>query len=80
MERLFRTVKIKDRLPDMRQRVMFLDENYKDEYMLQYNPKEKIEIKKDKFIEIQECHFVTDYLTNNFTHWLEEITDFGNKS
>lgn len=73
MERLFRTVKISERLPNMGKRVMFLDEGYKDEIMHDYHPQEKIEIKKNKFIEIQECHFVTDYLKNNYTHWLEQI-------
>lgn len=73
MERIFRTVKIKDRLPDMGQRVMFLDEGYKDEIMHDYHPHEQIEIKKNKFIELQACHFVTDYLKNNYTHWLEEV-------
>jgi hypothetical protein len=73
MERTFRTVKISDRLPDMTKRVMFIDENYKDGMMHDYNPKEIVEIKKGKFIEIMHCHFVTDYLKNNFTHWLEEV-------
>jgi hypothetical protein len=74
IKRLFRTVKIKDRLPDMGKRVMFLNENYQREFMVDYHPNEKIEIKKNKFIEIMDCHFVTDYLKNNYTHWLEEIT------
>lgn len=73
MERIFRTVKISDRLPDMGKRVMFIDENYKGEMMHEYNPKEKVEIKKNKFIEIKDCHFATDYLKNNYTHWLEEV-------
>lgn len=73
MERIFRTVKISDRLPDLGKRVMFLDENYKGEMMHEYNPKEKVEIKKNKFIEIKDCHFATDYLKNNYTHWLEEV-------
>lgn len=73
MERIFRTVKISDRLPDMKQRVMFIEENYQGEMMHDYHPNEKIEIKKGKFIEIMNCHFVTNYLQNNFTHWLEEI-------
>ena len=74
MGRLFRTIKIKDRLPDMGKRVMFLNENYQGEFMQDYHPNEKIEIKKNKWIEMQECHFVTDYLQNNFTHWLEEFS------
>ena len=73
MERIFKTVRIKDRLPDMGKRVMFLNENYQGEFMHDYNPKEKIEIKRNKFIEIQECHFITDYLKNNYTHWLQEV-------
>lgn len=73
MERIFRTVKISERLPDMGKRVMFLNENYKNDFMHDYNPKEKIEIKKNKFIEIMECHFVTNFLQNNYTHWLEEV-------
>ncbi len=73
MDKLYRTVKIKDRLPNMGQRVVFLNENYENQFMHVYEPKEKIEIKKGKFIEMMECHFVTDYLKNNFTHWLEEI-------
>jgi hypothetical protein len=73
MERLFRTVKISDRLPNLGKRVMFLDENYQDEFMQDYHPNEKLEIKKNKFIEMMECHFVTDYLKNKYTHWLEEV-------
>jgi hypothetical protein len=73
MERIFRTVKISDRLPNMGKRVMFLDENYQGEFMQDYHPNEKVEIKKNKFIEMMECHFVTDYLKNNYTHWLEEV-------
>jgi hypothetical protein len=71
--RTFKTVKISDRLPDFGKRVIFLDQRYKGEYMLEYDPHEKIEIKKGKFIEMMECHFVTDYLKNNFTCWLEEV-------
>jgi len=29
MERIFKTVRIKDRLPDFGQRILFLNENYK---------------------------------------------------
>jgi len=73
MERTFRTVKVKDRLPDLGKRVLFLDENYKGEFMAEYLPDEKIEIKKGKFIEIKDCKTATDFLINNFTCWLEEI-------
>jgi len=73
MERTFRTVKIKDRLPDLGKKVLFLDENYKGEFMAEYLPDEKIEIKKGKFIEIKDCKTATDFLINNFTSWLEEI-------
>jgi hypothetical protein len=52
MERLFKTVKISDRLPNMGQRVMFLDVNYDGEIMHNYNPSERVEIKKDKFIQL----------------------------
>ncbi len=73
MSRLFRTVKISERLPDFGKRVIFIDENYQGEMMLEYDPHEKIEVKKGKFIQMMECHFVTDYLKNNYTSWLEEI-------
>jgi hypothetical protein len=75
MERLFKTVKISDRLPNMGQRVMFLDVNYDGEIMHNYNPSERVEIKKDKFIQLMECHYITDYLKKNYTHWLEEILE-----
>ena len=54
MERIFRTVKISDRLPNMGKRVMFLDENYQGEFMQDYHPNEKVEIKKNKFIQMME--------------------------
>lgn len=69
----FRTVPIKERLPNLGQRVMFLDTLYERGFMVDYNPTEKIEIKKGKYIEMMECHFVTDYLIKNYSHWLEEI-------
>ena len=73
-ERFFRTIKISERLPDMGKRVMFLNENYQGEFMIEYHAKETIEIKKNKFIQMMDCHFVTDFLQKNYTHWLEEIT------
>ncbi len=73
MERTFKTVRIKDRLPDLGQRILFLNDKYTGEFMSEYAPDEEIEIKKGKFIEIQHCKTATDYLLNNFTHWLEEV-------
>jgi len=58
----------------MGKRVMFLNENYQGEFMIEYHAKETIEIKKNKFIQMMDCHFVTDFLQKNYTHWLEEIT------
>lgn len=46
MERIFRTVKIKDRLPDFGKRILFLNENYHKEFMSEYLPNQEIEIKK----------------------------------
>jgi hypothetical protein len=71
--RIFIPIRLSDRLPDMGKRVMFLDDNYEGKFMQDYHPNEKIEVKKNKFIEMKECHFATDYLKNNYTHWLEEI-------
>ena len=73
-EKTFRTVAIKDRLPNFGERILFLDEGYKGKFMSEYIPNEKIEIKKGKFIEIKDCKTATDFLLGNFTHWLEEVT------
>lgn len=70
---LFRIVRIKDRLPNFGERILFLDEGYKGKFMSEYIPGEKIEIKKGKFIEIKDCKTATDFLLGNFTHWLERI-------
>lgn len=70
---MFKKVKISDRLPDLNQRVLFLDEGYKGKFMAEYLPSEKIEIKKGKFIEMKDSKIATDFLINNFTHWLEEV-------
>lgn len=73
MERIFRTVKIKDRLPDFGKRILFLNENYHKEFMSEYLPNQEIEIKKGKFIEIKDCPEALAFIKGNFTHWLEEI-------
>ncbi len=73
METTFRLVNIKERLPNLNERILFLDEGYKGKFMAEYLPDEKIEIKKGKFIEIKDCKIATDYLLNNFTHFLERI-------
>jgi len=73
MERHFKTIRVSDRLPDLGKRILFLNQNYTGEFMTEYVPEEKIEIKKGKFIEIKDCKIATDYLLKNFTHWLEEI-------
>lgn len=72
-ETLYRKINIKERLPNLGKRILFLDEGYKGKFMAEYTPNEPIEIKKGKFIEIKDCHLVTNYLLNNYTHWLEEI-------
>ncbi len=72
-ERIFRTVKVKDRLPDFGKRILFLDENYDKEFMSEYLPNQEIEIKKGSFIEIKDCPEALSFIKNNFTHWLEEI-------
>ncbi len=72
-ERLFRTVKIKDRLPDFGKRILFLNENYDKEFMSEYLPSQEIEIKKGSFIQIKDCPEALSFIKNNFTHWLEEI-------
>lgn len=70
-EKLFRLVNIKDRLPDFGERILFLDENYKGKFMSEYIPNEQIEIKKGKFICIKDSKIATDFISGNFTHWLE---------
>ena len=72
-ETTFRMVSIKDRKPNLGQRILFIDNGYKDTFMTEYLPHEKIEIKKGKFIEIQDCKTATDFILGNFTHWLEPI-------
>lgn len=72
-ETTFRLVSIKDRLPNLGKRVLFLDENYKGTFMSEYLPDEKIPLKKGKFIEIKDCKIAQDYLLSNFTHWLERV-------
>jgi hypothetical protein len=39
---------------------------------------EEIEIKKGKFIQIKDCKIATNYLLNNFTHWLERYENRNN--
>ncbi len=65
-------VSVKDRLPNMGERVLFLDNGYKGTYMAEYLPHEKIELKKGKFIEMMNCKTATDFLLGNYTHWLEK--------
>lgn len=72
-DRLFRLVDIKQRKPNMGERVLFLDEKYKGGYMKEYLPNEEIEIKRGIFVEIGTVKQITDYLQNNYTHWLEEV-------
>jgi len=69
----FRIVSIKDRLPDFGDRVLFLDEGYKGTFMAEYLPDETVPLKKGKFIEMRDCKIAQDFLTSNFTHWLERI-------
>lgn len=72
-ETTFRLVKIKNRLPNFGERILFLDENYKDKFMAECLPNETIPLKKGKFIEMKDCKTAQEYLLNNFTHWLERI-------
>lgn len=74
MERTFRTVKIKDRLPDFGKRILFLNENYKGEFMSEYLLDQEIEIKKGKFIQIKDCPIALQFIKDGFTDWLEETT------
>ena len=70
---LFRTISIRDRLPNFGERVLFLDEGYKGTFMAEYDPHETIPLKKGKFIEMKDCKIAQDFLLSNFTHWLERI-------
>lgn len=70
---LFRMVNIKERLPNLNDRILFIDNGYKGKFMSEYLPHELIEIKKGKFIEMRNCKIATDFLFSNFTHWLELI-------
>lgn len=74
MERIFRTVSIKDRLPDFGQRILFLNENYLGEYMFEYDPTGRITIKKGTFIEMQNSPRAIEIIKSEYTHWLQEIT------
>lgn len=76
----FRTIKIKDRLPDFGQRIFFFNSTYgthgllptgQQGYVKEYDPNEIIEIKKGKFIEMKDCQIAKDYLLKNFDSWLE---------
>ncbi len=75
MERIFRTVKIKDRLPDFNKRIIFLDEHYDKEFMMEYTPDQQIPMKKGKFIEIKDSPIAIEFIKNNFNCWLEDITE-----
>ena len=75
MERLFRTVKIKDRLPDFGKRILFLNENYKGEYMFEYDPTGRIPMKKGTFIEMQNSPRCIEIIKGEYTDWLEEVTE-----
>jgi len=74
MQRYFRTVKVSERLPDFGKRILFLNANYKGEFMSEYIPNEQIPLKKGKFIELKDSSTAIGFIKGNFTHWLEEIT------
>lgn len=41
--------------------------------MKEYDPSEKLEIKRGIFVEMKDYKVVVDYILSNFTHWLEEV-------
>lgn len=71
----FRAIKTKERLPNFEERVFFYNESYNNYkgFIKEYNPTEKIEVKKGVFIEIKDCEIAKQYLINNFEFWLEKI-------
>ena len=73
MERTFRTVSVKERMPDFRERILFTKENYEGGFMSEYQPNQEIEIKKGKFILMKDCPRAIELLKHSFSHWLEEI-------
>tara|TARA_R110002012_G_scaffold26357_1_gene85764 strand:+ start:62 stop:286 length:225 start_codon:yes stop_codon:yes gene_type:complete len=73
MDKTFRMVSIKDRMPDFKKRILFTDESYESGFKSEYIPSQKIEKKKGKFIELKDCPEAIAIIKNSFTHWLEEI-------
>ena len=73
MERTFRTVSVKDRMPDFRERILFTKENYEGGFVSEYQPMQEIEIKKGKFILMKDFPGAIDLLRHSFSYWLEEI-------
>lgn len=71
----FRAIKTKERLPNFNKRVFFFNESYNNYkgFIKEYEPSEKIPLKKGAFIEIKDCEMAKQYLINNFEFWLEKI-------
>jgi len=73
MERIFKTVSIKERLPDFGKRILFLNENYVGEFMFEYDPTGRIPMKKGTFMEMQNSPKMIEIITGEYTHWRQEI-------
>lgn len=72
---LFKSVKTKERLPDMNQRAFFFNASYNNYqgFIKEYDPNETIPMRKGAFIEIKDCEIAKQYILNNFEYWLEQI-------
>ncbi len=74
---IFKAIKIKDRLPDFNQRIFFFDSKYgqgfgiESGHITEYNPNEKIEVRKGQMIEFKDCKLCIDNILQNFDYWLE---------
>ena len=47
----------------------------KGEYMFEYDPTQRIPMKKGTFIELQNSSRAIELVKGEFTHWLQEITE-----
>lgn len=73
MEKLFRAIKIKDRMPDLSKNTFFYNERYESGFTKHYDPLEKIEMKKGQMKNLKDVKIATDIILSGFTHWLEEV-------
>lgn len=63
--------KVKDKMSDFGQRVFFFCSTYKGGFISEYDPKEQIQMKKGKFVEMQNCEEAKRILISTFDCWIE---------